>query len=117
MEDAYRFSDRGMAKKNEIIEFCNMHAERYATRESKDNLIITHSLVTMEKLRDKFYKLFICLVNVGKPSKKNGNMCPMERVELLWKEREDGNKVLNEKATFWLADILGIDNINTEEVF
>ena len=117
MTDAYRFSDRGMAKKNEIIEFCNMHAERYATRESKDNLIITHSLVTMEKLRDKFYKLFRCLVNVGKPSKKNGNMCPMERVELLWKEKEYyTSSDLNEKI-FVLSDLLGIDSINTEEVF
>ena len=117
MINAYKFSDRGMAKKNEIIEFCNMCAERYATRESKDNLIITHSLVTMEKLRDKFYKLFRCLVNVGKPSKKNGNMCPMERVELLWKEKEYyTSSDLNEKI-FVLSDLLGIDNINTEEVF
>jgi hypothetical protein len=70
----------------------------------------------MDKLKDKFYKLFRCLVNVGKPKKKDGNRCPMERVELLWKEREDGNKVINEKASLWLSDFLGIDTIHEETI-
>ena len=70
----------------------------------------------MEKLKDKFYKLFRCLINVGKPKKKDGNRCPMERVELLWKEREDGNHVINEKASFLLADLLGIESINEETI-
>ena len=116
MEDAYKFSDRGMAKMSEIIEFCNMCAERYAIRESKDNLIITHSLVTMEKLRDKFFKLFRCLINVGRASKKNGNRCSMERIELLWKERENYNSAnLNEKL-FILSDLLGIEQVTYEEI-
>ena len=58
MISAYKFSELGEAKREEIIEFCNMCAERYATKESKGDLIITHSLFTMEKLRDKFLKLF-----------------------------------------------------------
>lgn len=116
MEDAYRFSDRGEAKMSEIIEFCNMCAERYATRESKGDLIITHSLVTMEKLRDKFLKLFRCLINVGRAKKKKDNKCPMERIALLWQEKEFYTSTnLNEKI-FVLTDLLGIDNEVTSEV-
>jgi hypothetical protein len=40
----------------------------------------------------------------------------MERVELLWKEREDGNQVINEKASLWLSDFLGIESINEETI-
>lgn len=117
MEDAYRFSDRGEAKMSEIIEFCNMCAERYATRESKGDLIITHSLVTMEKLRDKFLKLFRCLINVGRAQKKKDNRCPMERIELLWQEKEFYTSTnLNEKI-FILTDLLGIDNeVSTQTI-
>ena len=116
MEDAYRFSDRGEAKMSEIIEFCNMCAERYATRESKGDLIITHSLVTMEKLRDKFMKLFRCLINVGRAQKKKDNRCSMERIELLWQEKEFYTSTnLNEKI-FVLTDLLGIDNEVSSEV-
>jgi hypothetical protein len=116
MEAAYKFSDLGAAKKSEIIDFCNEFAESYARKESKGDLVINYSLVMMDKLKDKFYKLFRCLVNVGKPKKKDGNRCPMERVELLWKEREDGNKVNNEKASLWLSDFLGIDTIHEETI-
>ena len=69
----------------------------------------------MDKLKDKFYKLFRCLVNVGKPKKKDGNKCSLERVELLWKERVDNNTSINERI-FELADLLGIDKINTTTV-
>ena len=116
MQDAYNFSDRGMAKMSDIIEFCNRCAERYATRESKGDLILTHSLVMMDKLRDKFMKLFRCLRNVGRAQKKKNNMCSMERVELLWKERDNYISTnLNEKL-FVLTDLLGLDMIETETV-
>ena len=51
MEETYKFSERELVKKSEIIEFCNDFADRYAKRESTDKLIIGHSLVMMEKLR------------------------------------------------------------------
>ena len=70
----------------------------------------------MDKLKDKFYKLFRCLINVGKPKKKDGNRCSMERVELLWKEREYyTNTDLNEKL-FVLSDLLGIESITEETI-
>ena len=62
----------------------------------------------MEKLKEKFQKLFKCLVTVGRPSKKTNMMVPLERIELLWKEREYYNSEdLNDKV-FILADILDI---------
>ena len=116
MEDAYIFSDRAKATKAEIIEFCNACAERYAQRESKGNVILMNSIAMMDKLRDKFFKLFRCLVNVGKPKKKDGNRCSMERVELLWQEKELYNSMnLNEKI-FVLSDLLGIENIDMEVI-
>lgn len=117
MQAAYDFSELGLAKKNEIIEFCNSQAEKYARQESQGDLMIYHSIVMMEKLQNKFYKLFRCLINVGKPRKKDGNKCAMERVELLWKEREYYNSEnLNEKL-FILTELLGIDgNVNQQEI-
>lgn len=117
MNKAYKFSELGAAKKSEIIEFCNKCAEDYARSESKGDLVINYSLVMMEKLKDKFYKLFRCLIDVGKPKKKDGNRCSMERIELLWKENTIENRIdaINEKA-FELATILGIGNINEENI-
>jgi hypothetical protein len=116
MQAAYNFSDLGAAKKSEIVDFCNEFAESYARKESKGNLIINYSLVMMDKLKDKFYKLFRCLINVGKPKKKDGNKCSMERVELLWKEKVDPmNTDLNEKI-FDLCTLLGIESIGTETI-
>lgn len=111
----YKFSELGAAKKSDIIEFCNNQAELYAQKESRGELVINYSLLMMDKLKDKFYKLFRCLVNVGKPKKKDGNKCSMERVELLWKERVDNNVSINERI-FELADLLGIDKINTTTI-
>jgi hypothetical protein len=111
----YKFSELGAAKKSEIIDFCNNQAEHYAQQESRNGIVIYHSAVMMDKLRDKFYKLFRCLINVGKPKKKEGNKCTMERIELLWKEKTDGVADVNKKA-FELYDILGIDNINTTTI-
>jgi hypothetical protein len=56
-------------------------------------------------------------VNVGKPKKKEGGMCSLERVELLWAEKEYYTSMdINEKI-FALSDILGIDNfINQESI-
>jgi hypothetical protein len=117
MNAAYRFSELGSAKKNEIIEFCNNQADIYARRESKGDLKIYHSGIMMEKLQSKFLKLFRCLINVGKPKKKDGNRCSMERVELLWQERADNSTTssINERL-FMLTDLLGIDNITSHEV-
>ena len=111
----YKFSELGSAKKSDIIDFCNNQAEYYAQQESRNGVVINYSMLMMDKLKDKFYKLFRCLIDVGKPQKKNGNKCKMERIELLWKEKTDGVTDINKKA-FELYDLLGIDDINTTVV-
>jgi hypothetical protein len=117
MHDVYNFSALGAAKKSDIVDFCNKFAEDYARKESKGDLLVYNSIMMMDKLNDKFYKLFRCLINVGKPQKKNGNKCSMERVELLWKERNAPytSQNLNEHI-FILTDLLGINNITVQNV-
>ena len=116
MKETYEFSQRELVKKSEIIDFCNDFADRYAKKESSDSVIIPYSLVMMDKLRDKFYKLFRCLISFGRESKKKGNKVTMERVELLWKEKEYYTSAnLNEKM-FVLSELLDIDDISVENV-
>ena len=111
MSAAYKFSEQGSATKADIIKFCDDFAEHYAKSESHGNLIINYSVFTMDKLKDKFLKLFRCLVDVGKPKKKNDKKCSLQRVELLWQEREYYTSTnLNEKL-FVLSDILGIEDV------
>jgi hypothetical protein len=112
MTAAYKFSERGSAKMYEIGEFCAKFAQDYAKRESKDMLIINNSFLMMEKLKEKFMKLFRCLINVGKPKKKDGGRCQMERIELLWQEKEYYTSINANEKLFVLSDILGIDAIN-----
>jgi hypothetical protein len=114
MKETYEFSQRELVKKSEIVDFCNDFADRYAKKESSDSVIIPYSLVMMDKLRDKFYKLFRCLISFGRESKKKGNKVTMERVELLWKEKEYYTSAnLNEKM-FVLSELLDIDDISVE---
>ena len=114
MTATYDFVEQEYAKKTDIDDFCNKFAEDYARKESKGQLIINYSVMTMDLLKEKFQKLFKCLVTVGKPSKKNGGKCLMEKVELLWKEREwYGSTNLNDKI-FILSDLLDIGEVTIE---
>jgi hypothetical protein len=114
MTATYDFVEQEYAKKTDIDDFCNKFAEDYARKESKGQLIINYSVMTMDLLKEKFQKLFKCLVTVGKPSKKNGGKCLMEKVELLWKEREwYGSTDLNDKI-FILSDLLDIGEVTIE---
>lgn len=98
MYAVYDFSEKEYANKGEIEEFCNRFAENYARSESSDKVAIIHSVLTMDKLRERFLKLFKCLIKVGKASKKTNGLVPMERIELLWKEKEFYTSTnLNEK--------------------
>ena len=114
MTETYKFIEQGSAKRTDIEDFCNRFAENYARNESRGQLMIAQSVSTMDMLKDKFMKLFKCLVNVGKASKKTGGKLPMEKVELLWKEREwYGSTNLNDKI-FILTDLLDIGDVTIE---
>ena len=115
MKRAYEFSDLKEVHKSDLMKFHQQCAMNYAKMESTNDIQITKSILTMEMLTETFEKLFKCLVKTTRPGKDG--MLTMDRVELLWKEREnmDANE-FNEK-NYLLADFLDntIETQNFEE--
>lgn len=114
MAEVYEFSDLGTVYKNDIKDFIRRFANKYAQRESTREILILHSLTTMTELVEKFEKIFKCLVKTSHP-KKDGKV-DMERIELLWKEKEyltaEG---INEKV-YMLNDFLSVVNVDKMDV-
>ena len=112
MQSVYNFVQPGFVKKGAIEQFCNNFAEQYARSESEGQLTIYNSLFTMDKLKEKFQKLFKCLIEVGRASKKTNMMVPVKKIELMWKEREYYNSEDHNSKLFLLADFLDFASIN-----
>lgn len=111
MKRAYEFSDLGTVHKNDIKQFLKDCAEHYADMASSDTIIINRSPITMDTLYDSFEKIFKCLIKTSRPGKDG--MVNMERVELLWNEKEYYNSTnLNDKV-FILNDFL--EMMDTED--
>lgn len=114
MRATYDFSDLGTVNKNDIKDFIRRFAGKYAQNESTREILIMHSLTTMTELVDKFEKLFKCLIKTTRPG-KDGKVT-MERVELLWNEREQfAGTNLNEKV-FIIGDFLNIVDVDKQEI-
>ena len=111
MKDAYEFSDLKTVHKSDIVKFNKNWALKYATMESGDGVIIPNATMTMETLEKTFTNIFKCLINTTRPGKDG--IVNMERVDLIWQERESETNRLNE-AAFLLADFLGNNVIDTE---
>jgi hypothetical protein len=106
MHKAYDFSDLKTVHKSEIQNFLTNFAQDYARQASTDEIIILRSELTMKGLIDTFEKIFKCLVKTSRPTKEG--IVDMERVELLWKEKEYYcNSDLSEKV-YILADFLNL---------
>ena len=58
--------------------------------------------------------MFRCLISFGRESKKKGNKVTMERVELLWKEKEYYTSANLNERLFILSDLLDIDDVVVE---
>ena len=98
MYSVYDLTEPGLLKKGEIENFCNTFAENYARQSSSEKVNILCSYLAMDSLRERFLKLFKCLCKVGRASKKTNGLVPVERIELLWKEKEYYTSTnLNEK--------------------
>ena len=114
---AYEFSDRGTCKVVELENFIKDFSIKYAQNESNKTILIERSILTVKALIDKFTTIFKCLVNVSRP--KKDKTVTMERVELMWKERDFyGSRDLNEHV-FMLDEfindpMLGIENCSDE---
>ena len=87
MEEAYEFSDYKQCKKAELENFIRNFSIKFANNASTREILIERSILTITDLIDKFMTIFKCLVKVSRPS-RDGTI-KMERVELLWKEKED----------------------------
>lgn len=89
MTDVYDFVDAHKAiPRPEIEQFVCDYGLTYAQKESSARVIIERSPETMETINNTFMNIFKCLVNIGKPDKHRN--CKMEKVELMWKQHEEG---------------------------
>lgn len=86
MREAYEFSDKKTVHKNDIQTFLSDFAMKYAKKESTDEIVINMAEITMLSLKETFEKIFKCLIKTTRPTKEG--IVDMERVELLWQERE-----------------------------
>ena len=108
MNECYKFSEYKEVKVSELKKFLRGFALKYAQDSSTREILIERSILTMDKLVETFEKIFKCLITTTRP-KKDGTIT-MDRVELLWKEKEYYNSTnLNEKM-FMIDDFLGLIN-------
>jgi hypothetical protein len=112
MKASYEFSDVEIRNKRELDKFIRDFAIKYANNASTREILIERSILTINDLIDKFNTIFKCLVNVSRPS-KDGTI-KLERVELLWKEKEFYNQDQSDKV-FIINEFLGMLNENVIE--
>lgn len=114
MKEAYEFSDLKTIHKREIDKFLTDFSQKYAMKESTNEIIITRSILTMQSLVKTFEKIFKCLIKVSRPTKEG--IVNMERVELLWQEKEYFNSQNLNEHIFVLADFLDLSDSTSEKI-
>jgi len=114
MNKVYDFCQYETVKKSEITKFLHDYAQQYAMRESKGDIKIYLAQITMEKIQNTFTDIFKCLVKMSRPNKQG--ICTLEKVELLWKEREEYEKIDNNEHSFLLAEFLENQHVDHHEV-
>lgn len=103
MEETYKFSEKKKVTKEEIKRFLGDFTQQYAIKESSKEINILLANVTLETLNKTFEKIFKCLVRISRP--KRGYI-DIERVELLWKEKEYYNSENQNDKVFVLTEFL-----------
>jgi hypothetical protein len=114
MNKVYDFCQYETVKKVEITRFLREYSQAYATRESHGDIKIYLAQITMEKIQNTFTDIFKCLVKMSRPNKQG--ICTLEKVELLWKEREEYEKIDNNEHSFLLAEFLENQHVDYHEV-
>ena len=107
MQRVYDFSDLKKVKKIELQKFLQSFAKEYAQKESTSDILIPLATLTMDSLYKTFEKIFNCMVKTSRPNKEG--FVEMDRVELLWKEREYYNSTNQNDKVFMLAEFLDLD--------
>lgn len=115
MEHVYKWVEENPSRsKTEIQKFNQTFAIEYARKESEGQVEITKSVLTLQTLLRTFDKIFRCLCSVSKPDKKG--MCRIEKVELLWQERDRKGMDEIQSQSFELLDFLGLSKTDIETV-
>ena len=112
MDEVYKFIQIKNIKEIDIRNFIEQFAEKYANSVSTDQIFILKSKITMDMLYDKFEKIFNCLVT----KTKSNNKVKLQKVELLWKEKEYYNSTNLNKNIYILEDFLESINPNVKEI-
>jgi hypothetical protein len=113
MQESYEFSDYKTCKRRELEDFIRNFAIRYAQKSSTREILIDRSILTIQDLIEKFKTIFKCLVNVSRPTKEG--TINMERIELLWKERDKFNNDYNQHI-YAIEEFLGVMQPTNEEI-
>jgi hypothetical protein len=114
MNRVYELCQYEKIKASEVRKFIHEYAQQYAVKESQGDIKIYMAQITMEKIQDTFDKIFKCLVKMSRPNKQG--ICTLEKVELLWKERGEYDKITPGEHAFLLADFLGNHNVDIESI-
>ena len=105
------FAQDEMRPKKDVSDFIRNTTIRYCQQASTREILIERSLLTIESVMKKFDTLFRCLVNVSRPNKQG--LVRVEKVELLWKEKEEYDPNSQNERIFMLDDFLNM--IKVEE--
>lgn len=111
MNRVYALCEQETMKKYEVDHFISQYSMEYAEKESRGVIQIYKAQYTMGTIKKKFEEIFKCLVKMSRPNKEK--IVKLEKVELLWKEREDYEREYrSNKHSFILAEFL--DNQEVE---
>lgn len=117
MQNTYKFvDDNPTCKKTEVMNFISQFVQKYAQKESKGEVNILLSPVTIESMTESMKNIFKCLVNISKPNKKKE--VKLSKVDLLWTEKsekthkfETNTYIIDEFLDNIKVDIKKIENI------
>jgi len=114
MNHIYDFCQYDKVKKVDVMNFISNYAMSYARKESDDRVKINMAQYTMETIRKKFEEIFKCLVKMSRPNKEG--IVKLEKVELLWKEKDELEKLGANEHTFELAGFLDNNEVDMEVI-
>lgn len=114
MNKVYHLCECETVKRSEVAKFISNYAQEYAIKESLGDVKIYLAEITMDKIRKKFEEIFKCLVKMSRPNKQG--ICTLEKVELLWKERDEYQKIDSDEHSFVLAQFLENNDVSRREV-
>lgn len=114
MNGIYKFLQYETVTKAEIVRFIQEFSQTYAKNASNEDVKIYLARHTMDKMYKKFEEIFKCLVKMSRPNKQG--IVKLEKIELLWKERDEYNKLNQDEHSFELAAFLGNHNVSQTSI-